>query len=252
MREVADLTLPLHVVLLCQEAEIVAQGDQSLEQLARLTDPPVERQRADEPERAGEELSLVARQPVVRDGRRVAGDESVTAELARDRVDGVRDALVAPGQEPDQRDVEHTRVELLRPVVLRERAAPGVVALLTDLAVDLVPSVLPALDGTFEREPLREPHGAVEHHPGHDLGVGVVAPWPAAFPDPVVGLAPDRLDMLDYRPPAGPEPLLDRAGELRAERPDCDYFAVDVELELFGGGVADPHRPGALVPWKLR
>src|SRR5436190_21138208 len=101
LREVADLTLPLHVVLLCQKAEIVAQGDQSLEQLTRLTDPPVERQRADEPERAGEELSLVARQPVVRDGRRVAGDESVTAELARDRVDGVRDALVASGQEPD-------------------------------------------------------------------------------------------------------------------------------------------------------
>ena len=34
LREVADLTLPLHVVLLCQQAEIVAQSDQSLEQLA--------------------------------------------------------------------------------------------------------------------------------------------------------------------------------------------------------------------------
>src|SRR5436190_1393513 len=65
LREVADLTLPLHVVFLCQQAEIVAESDQSLEQLARLSDPPIERERADEPERAGKELSLVPRQPVI-------------------------------------------------------------------------------------------------------------------------------------------------------------------------------------------
>src|SRR5437763_13885603 len=77
LREVADLTLPLDVVLLCEEAEIVVQSDQSLEQLTRLIDPPIGRQRTDEPERTSQELSLVARQPVVCHGRRVAGHEAV-------------------------------------------------------------------------------------------------------------------------------------------------------------------------------
>ena len=33
--------------------------------------------------------------------------------------------------------------------------------------------------------------------------------------------------------------------------PTAEDLAVDVELELLRGGVADAHRPGALVPGKL-
>jgi hypothetical protein len=108
--------------------------------------------------------------------------------------------------------------------------------------VDLVADLLPALHWPVQLKPFGEPHGAVEYHPRHDLGVGVVASRAAAFPDPVVRFAPDRLDMLDDCPPARPVPLLDRAHLRRAEEPDRHDFPVDVELELIGGGVADTHR----------
>src|SRR5215216_1391371 len=249
--EVADLSLPSHVVLFGQQAEIVGQTDEPLEQGTSLLDTAVERERADQPKRAGKELSLVAGQPVVRVGGRVARDEAVSAEVARDRVDRAGDPLVGAGKEPHERDGEDTRVELLGSIVLGEGAPLAVVALLADLPVDLVAGLLPALQRRFQTELLAESNGAVEHDPRHDLGVGVVAPRPAAFPDSVVRLAPDRLDMLDYRPPARPEPLLDRARERRTEEPDCDDFPVDVELELFGSGVADADRFRALVPREL-
>ena len=100
LREVADLPPPRDVVLLGEQAEVVGQPEQPLEQRARLVDAAVERERADQPERAGQELALVARQSVVGLGGRVARDEAVAAKLARDRVDRAGDALVVPGRKP--------------------------------------------------------------------------------------------------------------------------------------------------------
>ena len=100
LREVADLPLARDVVLLCEQAEVVAQAEQPLEQRARLVDAAVERERVDQPERAGQELAFVARQPVVGLGGRVARDEAVAPELARDRVDRSGDPLVVPGRKP--------------------------------------------------------------------------------------------------------------------------------------------------------
>ena len=71
------------------------------------------------------------------------------------------------------------------------------------------------------------------------------------LPDPIVGLAPNRLDVLDDLPPARPEAVLDPAQRLGAEERDADDLAVHIELELFGGRVADPHGPGTLVPGKV-
>jgi hypothetical protein len=48
---------------------------------------------------------------------------------AHDGVDRARDALVGGGQEPDEGDVEHARVELLRAVVLGEGPLLGVGAI---------------------------------------------------------------------------------------------------------------------------
>jgi hypothetical protein len=82
LREVADLPLPRHVVLLGQQAEIVCHREEPLEERAGLRDAAVERERADQPERAGQELSFVTGQSVVGLRGRVAGYEAVAAELA--------------------------------------------------------------------------------------------------------------------------------------------------------------------------
>ena len=143
LREVADLAPQFDVVLLGEEPEVVPQAQQPLIQLARLVDPPAERQRPDEPERAGQELPLVPWKAVVGVFRRVARHEAVAGQVALDRLDGPDHALVVRRQEADHRDDQRARVELLRAVVLGERAALGVVAALADLVVDLVALSLP-------------------------------------------------------------------------------------------------------------
>src|SRR6516165_4863118 len=65
LREVADLPPTGDVVLLGVQAQVVAQGEQPLEQLPRLGLAAVQRERLDQPERAGKELALTARQAVV-------------------------------------------------------------------------------------------------------------------------------------------------------------------------------------------
>ena len=113
------------------------------------------------------------------------------------------------------------------------------------------PRPLPALHRRLQLEPLGDAYGAVEHDPRHHFGIGEVLARAACLPDSVVGLAPDRLDVLHDRPPAGPEPFLDPAQRLGADDHDSEDLAVHVELELPGSGVADPDRPGSLVPGKL-
>ena len=60
LREVADLPAAGDVVLLGVQAQVVTQGEQPLEQLPRLGLAAVERERLDQPERAGKELALAA------------------------------------------------------------------------------------------------------------------------------------------------------------------------------------------------
>jgi hypothetical protein len=85
LREVADLPAAGDVVLLGVQAQVVTQGEQPLEQLPRLGLAAVERERLDQPERAGKELALAAGQAVVGNIGRVARDEAVVAEFAADR-----------------------------------------------------------------------------------------------------------------------------------------------------------------------
>ena len=82
--------------------------------------------------------------------------------------------------------------------------------------------------------------------------MGVVEAAGAAFPDPLVRLAPAPADRLAETveharrvaveaPAAGSEP-----------RHGVDHLAVDIELELAMRVVADPHRPRARVALQVR
>src|SRR5437773_3920810 len=100
---------------------------------------------------------------------------------------------------------------------------------------------------TVAMEALGGLDGAVERHPRHHLGMGEVLPGASHFPDPFVRLVPARLDVLDdsalERPGRGLRLDSGAAREMHA----IDELAVDVELELTCGRIADPHRRGALV-----
>ena len=78
LREVAELTAALRVVFLREQADVVAEVEQALEQLARLVSLPLPGQHLDEPERAWQEDALAGGQPVdvalaVRDGSGAGG-----------------------------------------------------------------------------------------------------------------------------------------------------------------------------------
>src|SRR5919201_5497043 len=96
LREVAEQTAGARVVLLGEQADVVAQIEQPLEQLARLVELALQREYVREPERAGQKDALTGRQSV--DGTvllvQIAQDESVDGQLAPDRLDSRDEALV--------------------------------------------------------------------------------------------------------------------------------------------------------------
>src|SRR3954453_23029149 len=99
LRDVAHRLACRHVVLLAEEAEVVARPQRALEALAGLVEAPLRGQALREPERAWQEAPLAPRLAVV---GLVAAHEAVLAERGGDRVDGAHHALVARVEEPDR------------------------------------------------------------------------------------------------------------------------------------------------------
>ena len=77
----------------------------------------------------------------------------------------------------------------------------------------------------------------------------------ANLPDALVGLAPDGLQMRDERLLERPAVLIRSETGVARDVEGVEHFAIDVELQLSGGGVADAHglcpliagQPGNLV-----
>ena len=136
------------VVLLGQEAEVVAKSEEPIEELAGVVVPSQQRKAVGQPERTGQEGAFPAGQPVDVAGvdGPVPQHESPLDQLALDGLDGSPDPRVVSGQEPDQRDHQQAGVELVGSVVLGERALVGVEALVADLVVDLLADLLPVVD----------------------------------------------------------------------------------------------------------
>ena len=193
-----------------------------------------------QPEGAGQERPLARRQAVHPGLGDVARDEPVGHQLPLDRRDGPEHPGVVRRQEADQGHHQQAGVELLRAVRLDEGPDLGVEPLAADLLVDLVADRPPAIDRAVEPVLLDRLDRPVERHPGHHLGVGEVPPRPADLPDPLVGLTPDRLEQPEQRPLHAPA-VVQEPG-LPAQVEHAQDLAVDVELVLVPGAVADPDR----------
>src|SRR4029453_11420001 len=123
-------------------------------------------------------------------------------------------------------------------------------AVLHDLVVDPVALLDPAGQVGRPAVVLGQADHPVKGHPAHEPAVGEVLPAAGGLPDPLVGLVPvlaDPVGELGELDPAGmADPDAVAVGEVdRVQRP-----AVDVELELVGGAVADADRlgPGITLP----
>src|SRR6478672_4273957 len=151
LREVPEQALLLRVVLLGEEADVVREADQPLEQHMRIVVPAEELVAVDEPERAGKKDAFANREPVdAVIARSISEDKAVTQEVALDRCDRAAHARVACGEEADERDQEQAGVELLRAVGLDEAAKRLVVPTLEHLRSDLVANLMPTIDWTIQ------------------------------------------------------------------------------------------------------
>ena len=149
LREVAEQPLSRRVVLLREQAEVVARSR------AAARTAPAPRRRAPRISSASTSQNEHGRKTPSPPGSpstslcsfgRVALDEAVARQVALDRVDRADHARVVRRQEPDERDQQRRRVELVGAVGLRERVELDVERLAAHLLVDLVPHPAPALD----------------------------------------------------------------------------------------------------------
>jgi hypothetical protein len=111
-----------------------------------------------------------------------------------------------------------------------------------DARTDSAAQRFPALLWAGQAESAGKAQAAVDGDPGHHLGVDEMSAVAAHLPDAVVRLGPALLDVGHQ---SGEElPLARREGAALAgvEPGGVDHGAVDVELELPRGVVADAHR----------
>ncbi len=169
-------------------------------------------------------------------------------ELALDRLDGADDARVVAGRKPTSGIISRLASSVVRAVGLREacraRASKPARA---DLVVDLVAQRAPAVDRARRaRTPRRLCTARSNGDPGHHLRVGEVPARRRAPPRcPRRARCQCRLEAA--RAASAGAPRRRRRGSmpgLRGQVQRVDHLAVDVELELVGGGVAD-RAPGA-------
>src|SRR5919106_3739771 len=200
LREIAEQPARARVVLLGQPADVVADSQDALENLARLGQSALQGEVVGQPQGAGKERPFPRRQAIHLGPRPVAGDEPIHGELVADRLRGRAHPSVRSRQESDERDHQQAGVDLAATVVLHEHALATVDTVTADVGVDGLAYLPPALDGAVKPEPLDGLDRAVESHPGHHFGVCEVAAAATHLPDALVGLAPRGRDELGECP----------------------------------------------------
>ena len=137
-------------------------------------------------------------------------------------------------------------------VVLGEGADLRVPALIDDLVVDGVALGRPARDVGRAARFSRHPDGAVERHPGLQPAVDEVLAAAAGLPDALVWLVPVLAQPVDEAGDASSQFWWrDLHAVVVGEGHRVHRLAVDVELQLVGGAVADPHRLRAAPPLEV-
>src|SRR5580700_1088840 len=167
--EIAEHPFRHRVVFLGEQAQIVPEREQPLEQCDRVVTPADQREAVGEPEAAGEKDALAGRQPVGTRAAWVTANKAVLNQLALDRLDRAADPRVLARQKAELRDQQQRGVEIAPSVIPDEGVARGVVGAIEDLRVYFVAYGLPMRAGSLEPVLLDRFDGAVEGNPAHDL-----------------------------------------------------------------------------------
>src|SRR5215213_8205453 len=176
LRKVAELHPGPRIVFFAQEAEIVTQSEQAIEQRLRFVQPALHSEDFDQPERASQEDAFARWEPIdmLLILASVAKQETVDTELASDRFDGRDESRIVRRQEADDRHEQNAGVELVRSVRLGEGLLAFTPTAPEHLILDLVAELPPAIHAAVASELFVDADGAIEGYPGHHLRVGEV------------------------------------------------------------------------------
>src|SRR5262249_33228327 len=98
---------------------------------------------------------------------------------------------------------------------------------------------------------LNQANGAIHRNPGLDLRVSEVSkPSAANLPDAVIGPLPHLFEVFDDAQVNGPRFLGSSKPHLAGGIETTERLAVDVDLELVPGAVANAHGAGLLITGK--
>ena len=120
LRGVAQLPRPLDGPFLAEQADVVPQREQALEEFGGLAGAGRPQQRIHQPEGAGQEDAFVPGQAVVAVLRPVAQHKAVFGQLPLDGVDGAHHAGIVRRQEPDAGDEQQAGIQFRAAVGLDE------------------------------------------------------------------------------------------------------------------------------------
>lgn len=180
--------------------------------------------------------------------------EALLVGILEDFLQGADEARVVGRAEEDERGDHDGGVEDVAALVaLGEVAAVKVVAALHDLVVELVADVDPseAVRAGEAGALLAEAHAAVQRHPEHDLGVEEVLDLAAGLPDRHVLFVAHLGHVVHHAPDREPLVVGDWVAVLVVQVDAVQQFAVDVQLCVEDGRVADAHGLAALVPFQM-
>ena len=116
-----------------------------------------------------------------------------------------------------------------------------------DVTVDLIAGVPPALHGGWERAFRGQTEATIEGDPAHNAGMEKFMLPPAHFPDPVIFRVPMITDPIQQTCQIHPQVMGDGFAIFVIEIDCIHQLAINVELQLVSGTVANAHRRRLLV-----
>src|SRR5215831_18917143 len=230
--------------------------DQPFEQLLCFPLPSLHGVVVGEPEAACQERTLVAGKAVEPEFCGVSSDEPVAQEIGFDGANCRHHSGIVGRQEANVRYRQHARIERIGTVRLGERTNTWVPPAIQYILVDPLAERLYMRQRGFgfrsaEIKLLDHANGAIDRDPGLDLRVGEVAkPAAANLPYALIGPLPHLFEVFEDAQVNGPRGLVRSEPHLAGGIKTTERFAVDVDLELVPGAVANAHGAGLLITGK--
>src|SRR5215471_3787110 len=191
----AELPPRLRIIFFREQADIVAQRKKALEQCACFGVAMLQLIIIGKPESAREKDAFSGRQAINVRLCSITQHKAVDHELPLDRRDGAAHPWIVCRQKADEGDQQEARVELAVAKALRKGVALAVISKFTKRRMHAVADLPPGFQRGQEVEPLGIAHRAIHGYPRHDLGKSKLAATTSDFPDALVWLLPDLLQM---------------------------------------------------------